>query len=157
MGNTKITRPSVNHAKDWLGQLFLIPGLVWSGKEYRLWMWSLWGSQQAFSCVLGLFRHGDNQTTTKCQSCTSLLWASEKTVFCKNTGDRAGWFKRPTFSAELLVDFPYSFILITIIIIICSPSPLYRPFPNQGHCDIFRWRHQLLSTINTQIKGKLKY
>ena len=97
--------------------------------------------------------------TTKRQSCTSLLWTSEKTVFCKNTGGRAGWSKRPTFSAELLDDFPYSFILIIIIIIIiiCSPSPLYQPFPNQGHCDIFRWRHQLLSTINTQIKGKLKY
>ena len=25
----KITRPSVNHAKDYIGQLFLIPGLVW--------------------------------------------------------------------------------------------------------------------------------
>ena len=23
------TRPSVNYAKDWLGQLFLISGLVW--------------------------------------------------------------------------------------------------------------------------------
>ena len=33
-----ITRPSVNHAKDWLGQLFLIPGPVWSGKEFHLWM-----------------------------------------------------------------------------------------------------------------------
>ena len=26
--NIAQTRPSVNHAKDWLGQLFLIPGLV---------------------------------------------------------------------------------------------------------------------------------
>ena len=28
----KTTRLSVNYAKDWLGQLFLIPDLVWSGK-----------------------------------------------------------------------------------------------------------------------------
>ena len=32
----KKTRPSVNYAKDWLGQLFLIPGLVLSGKGYHL-------------------------------------------------------------------------------------------------------------------------
>ena len=34
----KKTRPSVNYAKDWLGQLFLIPDLVLSGKGYHLWM-----------------------------------------------------------------------------------------------------------------------
>ena len=53
------TSPSVSHAKDWLGQLFLIPGLIWSGKVYHLWMWTL---QQRFSCESGLFRHADNQT-----------------------------------------------------------------------------------------------
>ena len=31
------TRPSVNYKKDWLGQLYLIPRLVWSGKGYHLW------------------------------------------------------------------------------------------------------------------------
>ena len=34
----KKTRPSVNYAKERLGQLFLIPGLVLSGKGYHLWM-----------------------------------------------------------------------------------------------------------------------
>ena len=29
--------------------------VVWSGKVYHLWMWSLWGSQKPFSRVLGLF------------------------------------------------------------------------------------------------------
>ena len=33
-----ITRPSVNYAKDWLDQLFHIPCLIWSGKEFHLWM-----------------------------------------------------------------------------------------------------------------------
>ena len=64
----KETRPSVNYAKDWLGQLFLIPGLVSSGKGYHLWMWSLWGSQQPFSCVLGHFRHVDTQPTNQVPS-----------------------------------------------------------------------------------------
>ena len=73
----KITRPSVNHAKDYIGQLFLIPGLVWSGKGYHLWMWSLWGSQQPFCCV----------TTTRpndqpCDPSLSLLLNREKAVFC---------------------------------------------------------------------------
>ena len=49
--------------KDWLGQLFLIPGLVWKMvSPFHRWMCSLSGSQQPFSCVLGHFRHGDNQT-----------------------------------------------------------------------------------------------
>ena len=35
----KRTRPSVNYAKDWLDQLFLFPGLVWSTeKGFQLWM-----------------------------------------------------------------------------------------------------------------------
>ena len=42
------TRPSANKAKDWLDQLFLIPGLFWSGKGYHLWMSSLRGSEQPF-------------------------------------------------------------------------------------------------------------
>ena len=46
--------------KDWLGQLFLIPGLVWKMvSPFHRWMCSLSGSQQPFSCVLGHFRHGD--------------------------------------------------------------------------------------------------
>ena len=32
----KPTSPSVNYAKDWLDQLFLIPGPAWSGKGYDL-------------------------------------------------------------------------------------------------------------------------
>ena len=61
---TKIQRkrPSVNYAKDWHDQLFLIRDLVWSGKGYHLWMLSLWGSRQPFFCVFGHFRHGDTQT-----------------------------------------------------------------------------------------------
>ena len=35
--------------------------LVW--KRVSLWMWSLGGRQQPFSCVLGNFRHGDKQPT----------------------------------------------------------------------------------------------
>ena len=57
------TTQDPNHTKDWINQLFLIPGLIWSGKRFHLWMWSLWDSEQPFSCVLGLFRHGDNQPT----------------------------------------------------------------------------------------------
>ena len=62
---SKCTRPSVNYAKDWLDQLFFISGLAWSGKGYHLWMWSVRGSQQPFSCVLGHFRLGDNQMTKR--------------------------------------------------------------------------------------------
>ena len=48
--------------KDWLGQLFLIPGLVWKRvSPFHRWMCSLSGSQQPFSCVLGHFRHGVNR------------------------------------------------------------------------------------------------
>ena len=52
---TKQTRPSVNYAKDWLDQLFLIPGLVWSGKGYNLWMWSLWGVNNHFPVYWAIF------------------------------------------------------------------------------------------------------
>ena len=37
--------------------------LVW--KRVSLWMWSLGGSQQPFSCVLGHFQHGDKQTNER--------------------------------------------------------------------------------------------
>ena len=65
------TRPSFNYAKDWLGQFFLIPGLVWSGKEYP--------NQQPFSCVLGHFWRGNNQPNNQ-PGDPSLLLTSEKTV-----------------------------------------------------------------------------
>ena len=45
----------------------------WSGKGYHLWMWSLRGSQQPFSCALGHFRHGDNQTNNQTTG-----WSSSK-------------------------------------------------------------------------------
>ena len=47
----KKTRPSVNYAKDWLGQLFLIPGL-----EKNI----TYGCDHC-DAVLGLFQHGDKQ------------------------------------------------------------------------------------------------
>ena len=48
-------KPSVNYAKDWLGQLLLICGLVWYGRGCNPWMWTQWGSEQPLSCVLGPF------------------------------------------------------------------------------------------------------
>ena len=36
------TMPSVNYGKGWLDELFPIPGLIWSRKEFHRWMWS-WG------------------------------------------------------------------------------------------------------------------
>ena len=57
------TRPSVNYAKDWLGQLFLIPGLVWSRKGY-LWVWSK-GQSTIIFLYIRPFRHGDNQITKR--------------------------------------------------------------------------------------------
>ena len=59
------TRPSVNYAKDWL-DLFLLPGLIWSGKESHQWMWSLGGSSVILLCVCWVFSawwHPNNQTT----------------------------------------------------------------------------------------------
>ena len=70
------TRPSVNYAKDWLDQFFLIPGQVWSGKGYHLWMSSLWGTQKTFSCALGHFQHGEERTnkrTTRWSQCKPAL------------------------------------------------------------------------------------
>ena len=80
------TRPSVNYAKHWLDQLFLISGLVWSGKcIYHLWMWSLRDSQQPFFCVFGQFRHGDTQPTNQPgDPCASLPLICEKSVFCNS-------------------------------------------------------------------------
>ena len=74
------TRPSFNSAKDWLGQFSSF--LVWSGKGYHLWMWSLWGNQQPFSCVLGHFWLGNNQPTNQ-PGDPSLLLTSEKAVLGK--------------------------------------------------------------------------
>ena len=42
---------------------FSWPNVVW--KRISHWMWSLRGSQKPFSCVLGHFRHGDNQTNNR--------------------------------------------------------------------------------------------
>ena len=40
--------------------------LGWSGKGGRhLWMWSLWGTQEPFSCALSHFWHGDNQPNNR--------------------------------------------------------------------------------------------
>ena len=55
------TRPSVNYAKDWLGQLFLIPGLE-KGYISPMVMITM-GQSTAISCVLRHFRHDDNQPT----------------------------------------------------------------------------------------------
>ena len=51
--------------------------LVWSGKGYHLWMWSLWGSQQPFSCVTTT-RPNDQPSDPS----LSLLLNREKAVFC---------------------------------------------------------------------------
>ena len=74
-------------AKDWLDHSFLFPGLVfWYGnwKRVSLWMWSLGGSQQPFSCVLGHFRHVDEQTNkqpTRWSLCNPAL---DQWEGCKN-------------------------------------------------------------------------
>ena len=53
--------------------------LVW--KRVSLWLWSLRGSQQPFSSVLGHFRHGDEQTNERTnnqvilvQACSWPVW-----------------------------------------------------------------------------------
>ena len=85
VGNLKWTRPSVKYAKDWLDQLFPTPCLIWSGKEFHLWMWSLECSQQPFFCVIGHFRHGHDRRTNNLPSDprASLLLTNEKAIFCK--------------------------------------------------------------------------
>ena len=50
---------------------FLIPSLVLSWKEYHIRMWSLWGSQQPFSCVFVRFRPGDNQMNNRTNNWTN--------------------------------------------------------------------------------------
>ena len=61
----KDTRPSVNYAKDWLGQLFLFPGLVWSSKGFRLYAIH---RKMVIECL---------------DPSVSLLLTSEKAVCCK--------------------------------------------------------------------------
>ena len=49
--------------------------VVW--KRISHWMWTFWGSQKRFSCVLGHFRHGDNRTTNRLilmQTCSWPVW-----------------------------------------------------------------------------------
>ena len=73
------TRPSVNYVKDWHGQLFLIPGLVWkrmsplnaiiratSAAIFCIWPFSAWWRTNG--------QPGD--------PIASLLLTSEKAVFC---------------------------------------------------------------------------
>ena len=53
--------------------------LVW--KRVSLWMWSLGGSQQPFSCVLGHFRHGDEESNNWTTSQVILEQASSWPVW----------------------------------------------------------------------------
>ena len=59
--------------------------LVWTAKGFQIWVRTLGGSQQPFSCVLSHFRHGDLQHITEQLGDPrgSLLLTSEKVVFCK--------------------------------------------------------------------------
>ena len=75
------TRPSANYAKDWLDQLFPIPGLVWRGKGYHLWMWSTSESEKPFPCVLGHFRHGDEQATNRVILVQACSWSVRRQSF----------------------------------------------------------------------------
>ena len=65
----------------------IIP-LYWSSvvwKRVSPWMWSLWGSQQPFSCLLGHFRHGDNKPTKQLgdPSASVLLTSVRKHSYAK--------------------------------------------------------------------------
>ena len=64
--------------------------LVW--KRVSLWMWSLGGSQQPFSCVLGHFQHGDEQTNERTnnqvilvQACSWPVWERSLLQFDQNS------------------------------------------------------------------------
>ena len=58
--------------------------LVW--KRILLWMWSLGGRQQPFSCVLGHFRQGDKQTNEQPgePSASLLLTSVRRQSFAKS-------------------------------------------------------------------------
>ena len=43
MGRVK-NKTQCQLCKNWVDQSFLFPGLIWSGKGFHLWMWSLGGS-----------------------------------------------------------------------------------------------------------------
>ena len=81
----KCTRPSVNSAKDWFGQLFLFPG--WSGLEKGF----NYGCDQQgavnshFPVYMAIFGKVTTERTTKQPGdpSASLLLTSEKAVFCK--------------------------------------------------------------------------
>ena len=49
--------------------------LSWCGKGFHLWMWSLRGTQQPFSCVFGNFRHGDTWTNERPNNRVTLVQA----------------------------------------------------------------------------------
>ena len=63
--------------------------LVW--KRISHWMWSLRGSQKPFSCVLGHFRHGDNQTNNRTTNWvrSSLLQLKYGKIHTEYTHDNA--------------------------------------------------------------------
>ena len=65
---TVITRPSASYAKDWLDHSLPFPCLVWSGKGFHFGCDHSGGYQQPFSCVLGHFWHGDEQTNKNKQT-----------------------------------------------------------------------------------------
>ena len=74
---------STKQKTGWTIHSFPWSYLVW--KRVSLWMWSLGGSQHPFSCVLGHFRRGDDQTNEQPgDPSASLLLTSEKAVFCNN-------------------------------------------------------------------------
>ena len=58
--------------------------LVW--KRILLWLWSIGGRQQPFSCVLGHFRHGHEQTNNGVnlvQACSWPVWEGSLLQYLK--------------------------------------------------------------------------
>ena len=103
------TRTSVNNAKDWLDQLFLIPCLK-RGITYMNVI--TMGQSTTISCSLGHFRHCDKHPTTGQlgDPRASLLLTSEKVVLCEIEKGRIKTFVQ---SMEKLgtTSWPWCFVL----------------------------------------------
>ena len=115
--------------------------LVW--KRVSLWMWSLGGSQQLFSCVFGDFWHSDeqrNEQTNKqpgypVQACSSPM---RKQCVAKMT-----WSNSTPFQTMKIMTMWWSLYLVKVIRTNCQDDKTIRKY--------WEWRVKIFGQQNKNI------